>query len=112
MLPEPPGNSSGGSYSSSGGSAHDVLSAMLSMAAIVPMVYAVKHVVGSGIDGVTVACVLAGLAGGALFVRRQRRLEQPMLDVELFRSAAFSGAVAATATTMTACTRTRSKQLE
>ncbi|MET7418988.1 MFS transporter [Dactylosporangium sp. NPDC005555] len=73
----------------------DVLSAVLSMTAIVPVVYAVKHVVGSGVDGVIVACLLAGLTAGLLFVRRQRRLEQPMLDVELFRSAAFSGAVAA-----------------
>jgi DHA2 family multidrug resistance protein-like MFS transporter len=73
----------------------DVLSAALSMAAIVPLVYAIKHLAGHGIDGVTVACLLAGITAGALFVRRQRRLEQPMLDVELFRSPAFSGAVAA-----------------
>ncbi|WP_127506076.1 MFS transporter [Actinoplanes solisilvae] len=73
----------------------DVLSALLSMAAIVPLVHAVKHVVGSGLDATTVTLVLVGLAGGVLFVRRQRRLEQPMLDVELFRSPAFSGAVAA-----------------
>ncbi|MGC5379884.1 MFS transporter [Micromonospora sp. DT68] len=73
----------------------DVPSAVLSMATIVPMVYAIKHVVGAGVDGVTVSCVLAGLVAGVLFVRRQRRLEQPMLDVELFRNAAFSGAVVA-----------------
>ncbi|MFG2044950.1 MFS transporter [Dactylosporangium sp. NPDC048998] len=72
----------------------DVLSAVLSMAAIVQLVYAVKHVVGSGLDATTVAGVVVGVAAGVLFVRRQRRLEQPMLDVELFRSAAFSGAVA------------------
>ncbi|GAA3281542.1 MFS transporter [Dactylosporangium vinaceum] len=73
----------------------DVLSAGLSMAAIVPLVYAIKHVAGSGPDPTTAACVLTGLLAGALFVRRQRRLERPMLDVALFRSAAFSGAVAA-----------------
>ncbi|WP_433797116.1 MFS transporter [Actinoplanes sp. CA-252034] len=73
----------------------DVLSAALSMAAIVPLVFAIKHVAGHGVDTVTVGCVLAGVTAGALFVRRQRRLDQPMLDVELFRSPAFSGAVAA-----------------
>ncbi|MEU1887542.1 MFS transporter [Micromonospora rifamycinica] len=73
----------------------DVASAVLSMAAVVPLVYAVKHVVGAGVDGVTVGCLLAGLVAGVLFVRRQRRLEQPMLDVELFRDAAFFGAVVA-----------------
>ncbi|GGN95529.1 MFS transporter [Actinoplanes lobatus] len=73
----------------------DVLSAVLSMAAIVPLVYAIKHVAGHGPDTVTVGCVLAGVTAGVLFVRRQRRLEQPMLDVDLFRNPAFSGAVAA-----------------
>jgi DHA2 family multidrug resistance protein-like MFS transporter len=72
-----------------------VLSAALSMAAIVPLIFAVKHVAGHGLDVVTVGCLAAGVAAGVLFVRRQRRLEQPMLDVELFRSPAFSGAVAA-----------------
>ncbi|SCF27591.1 MFS transporter, DHA2 family, multidrug resistance protein [Micromonospora matsumotoense] len=73
----------------------DVLSALLSMTAIVPLVYAIKHVVGAGVDGVTASCLLAGLAAGVLFVRRQRRLAQPMLDVELFRNGAFFGAVVA-----------------
>ncbi|MBW6434203.1 MFS transporter [Actinoplanes hulinensis] len=73
----------------------DVPSAALSMAAIVPVVYAIKHAAGHGPDPVTVACVLAGVTAGVLFVRRQRRLDQPMLDVELFRSPTFSGAVAA-----------------
>jgi DHA2 family multidrug resistance protein-like MFS transporter len=73
----------------------DVLSAALSMAAIVPLVFAIKHVAGHGADAVTIGCVLAGVTAGVLFVRRQRRLDQPMLDVELFRSPAFSGAVAA-----------------
>ncbi|WP_307826279.1 MFS transporter [Micromonospora humida] len=73
----------------------DVLSAVLSMAAVVPLVYAVKHVVGAGVDGVTVSCLLVGVTAGVLFVRRQRRLEQPMLDVELFGNPAFLGAVVA-----------------
>ncbi|MEV4728317.1 MFS transporter, partial [Micromonospora humida] len=73
----------------------DVLSAVLSMAAVVPLVYAVKHVVGAGVDGVTVSCLLVGVTAGVLFARRQRRLEQPMLDVELFGNPAFLGAVVA-----------------
>ncbi|GAA2577243.1 MFS transporter [Dactylosporangium fulvum] len=73
----------------------DVLSALLSMVTIVPIVYAITHVIGSGLNPVIIGCVIVGLAGGALFVRRQRRMDNPMLDVELFRSPAFSGAVAA-----------------
>jgi MFS transporter, DHA2 family, multidrug resistance protein len=70
----------------------DVLSAVLSMATIVPLVYAVKHM---AFDGVLLASVTTGLVSGILFTRRQRRLPQPMLDVALFRNPAFSGAVAA-----------------
>ncbi|MGW5741807.1 MFS transporter [Amycolatopsis sp. NPDC003861] len=73
----------------------DLLSAGLSLTAIVPLVYAVKHAVSSGPDvQVGVAAVL-GLVSGFLFVRRQRRAEAPLIDVALFRNPAFSGAVLA-----------------
>ncbi|TDC01775.1 MFS transporter [Micromonospora fluostatini] len=74
----------------------DVLSAGLSMAAIVPLVYAVKHAVGTGLDGVFAATLAVAWGAGVLFVRRQRRLTTPMIDVTLFRNPAFSGAVLAT----------------
>ena len=73
----------------------DVWSAVLSLATVTPLVYAIKHTVASGFDPVTAACLIGGLAAGYLFVRRQRRLENPLLDVELFRIPAFSGAVIA-----------------
>ncbi|WP_199443094.1 MFS transporter [Umezawaea beigongshangensis] len=73
----------------------DPLSAVLSFAAVTPLVYAIKHAVGSGPDVWTAGCALAGLTAGALFVRRQRRTDSPMIDVALFRNRAFSGAVLA-----------------
>ncbi len=73
----------------------DVLSATLSMAAIVPLVYAVKHAVGSGVDGRVAIAAGIGLAAGTAFVRRQRRVADPLVDVALFRNRAFSGAVLA-----------------
>ncbi|MBB2921269.1 MFS transporter [Cellulomonas cellasea] len=73
----------------------DLLSAGLSMATVVPFVYAVKHVMKAGLDTVTVVCLLVAVVAGVLFVRRQRRLTAPLLDVELFRTPAFSGAVLA-----------------
>lgn len=71
----------------------DLLSSALSMLAIVPFVYVVKHLAGGtyGVSG-GVATVVA-IASAILFVRRQRRAAHPMIDVELFRSGAFSGAV-------------------
>lgn len=73
----------------------DPLSAGLSIAAITPLVYAVKHAVDAGLDGWTAGSALAGLTAGVLFVRRQRWAETPMIDVALFRNRAFSGAVVA-----------------
>ena len=38
--------------------------------------------------------ILVGLVAGALFVRRQFRLADPMIDLRLFRIPAFSAALA------------------
>ncbi|WP_156753661.1 MFS transporter [Actinokineospora pegani] len=73
----------------------DLVSAGLSMAAVVPLVYAVKHAVSSGPDVWSLVAAGAGLASGVLFVRRQRGLSSPMIDVRLFNNPAFSGAVLA-----------------
>lgn len=73
----------------------DLLSSLLSIVAIVPLVYSVKHWVGSGWDWMVPACALLGLVAGWAFLRRQRQLTDPLLDITLFRLPAFSGAVAA-----------------
>ena len=73
----------------------DVLSAVLSIATIVPLVYAVKHAVGDGLDLSVAATAVVGVVAGILFVRRQRRIPTPLLDLSLFRLPAFSGAVVA-----------------
>jgi DHA2 family multidrug resistance protein-like MFS transporter len=64
----------------------DLLSAGLSMAAIVPLVYAVKHAVSSGIDAQVAVAAAVGVASGVGFVGRQRRAESPLIDVALFRN--------------------------
>ncbi|MFC5286496.1 MFS transporter [Actinokineospora guangxiensis] len=73
----------------------DPLSAALSLAAITPLVYAVKHAVSAGLDVWTLGSAMVGLSAGALFVRRQRRAETPLIDVGLFGNRAFTGAVLA-----------------
>lgn len=73
----------------------DLPSAALSLLTMTPLIYAIKHTVGSGFDLVAAACLVVGAMCGWLFVRRQRRLETPLLDVELFRIPAFTGAVLA-----------------
>ncbi|TFH51241.1 MFS transporter [Actinomyces viscosus] len=74
----------------------DLLSAMLSVLAIVPIVYAVKSFAHDGLTGTAVAALLAGLFAGWLFIRRQRTLSTPLIDVELFKRPAFTWAIVAT----------------
>lgn len=75
----------------------DVQGAVLSVATIIPAVYAIKLLASDGLDiTVAVAAAFAAVCG-SLFVAQQRRAEAPLLDLRLFRSKAFSGAVAANA---------------
>ena len=74
----------------------DLASAVLSVLAIVPITYAVKSFAHDGLTVVAVAALVGGLAAGWLFVRRQRTLETPLIDVELFSRPAFTWAIAAT----------------
>lgn len=72
----------------------DLVSVALSLAAMLPVVGAVKHTAAHGPGLVTSAVLLAGVGAGVLFVRRQHRLADPMLDLTLFRRRAFVAAVA------------------
>ncbi|MGW4892574.1 MFS transporter [Kitasatospora sp. NPDC004240] len=74
----------------------DVLSVLLSLAGVIGVVYAVKEVAthGPGRWDVPVAA-LVGAGALALFVRRQLRLDTPLLDVRLFRDRRFTAAVLA-----------------
>ncbi|GAA0357787.1 MFS transporter [Microbispora corallina] len=68
----------------------DLRSVVLSLAAVLPAIQGVKSFARDG-WGVTPALLLAaGLAFGALFVRRQRRLADPLVDLRLFASRTFS----------------------
>jgi DHA2 family multidrug resistance protein-like MFS transporter len=70
----------------------DVASAALSLGAVLAVIYGMKQwAVGGSFPFVW---VLLGLAAGALFVRRQQRLSDPLIDVSLFRVPAFSAALA------------------
>ncbi len=73
----------------------DLLSAALSVLAIVPLVYAVKHLAGHGFDATVPVAIVVGVASAWIFVRRQRSLRTPLLDLELFRVPAFTGAIVA-----------------
>jgi DHA2 family multidrug resistance protein-like MFS transporter len=73
----------------------DLLSAALSLAAVLLMIYGLKQIAQDGLGWLPSLSILAGLAVGWAFVRRQRTLDDPMIDLGLFRIRAFSGSLAA-----------------
>ena len=72
----------------------DVLSAALSLGAVLGVIYGLKRLAEGGMGWGPALAGVAGLALGAAFVRRQRRLPDPLIDLGLFRSPAFSTALA------------------
>jgi DHA2 family multidrug resistance protein-like MFS transporter len=71
----------------------DIVSVVLSLAAILPIVYAIKHAADAGFDPTTALAVALGAAFGTVFVRRQRQMPNPLLDMTLFANGAFSAAL-------------------
>jgi MFS transporter, DHA2 family, multidrug resistance protein len=73
----------------------DLVSALLSLVTVLAVIYGVKAGARDGVSWAAVAPVLAGLATGMAFLRRQRRLAHPMIDLALFRLPAFNAALGA-----------------
>jgi DHA2 family multidrug resistance protein-like MFS transporter len=73
----------------------DLLSAALSLSAVLLVIYGLKRIAEHGLDWLPVLTILAGAILGFVFLRRQRTLDHPFLDLKLFRSPAFSASLAA-----------------
>ena len=72
----------------------DPYSAAQSLAAVLAVVYGLKQIAQQGPGPVAILSLCAGVLVAILFVRRQRRLLDPFLDLRLFRVPAFSAALA------------------
>jgi MFS transporter, DHA2 family, multidrug resistance protein len=73
----------------------DLTSVVMSLLSILSIVYGLKHIAEHGITWTSAALVMAGFGVGVLFVRRQVRLDYPLLDLALFRLPRFSAGIAA-----------------
>ncbi|MCT8997210.1 MFS transporter [Chelativorans intermedius] len=71
----------------------DIASAILSLAAVLSVIYGIKWVAEQGFGAPAVLTIAVGLALGYVFVRRQKRLADPLIDIDLFRRPAFSAAL-------------------
>ncbi|MGW6967405.1 MFS transporter [Streptomyces zaomyceticus] len=87
LLPESKGDGA------ADGGKFDVLSAVLSLAALLPVIHGVKEIAQDGWAVLPVSGVAAGVAVAVVFVRRQSRLARPMVDLALLRNRAYGGSV-------------------
>jgi DHA2 family multidrug resistance protein-like MFS transporter len=75
----------------------DLASAALSLVSVLSVIYGVKRMAEDGFGSMPALSIAAGLAVGAVFLRRQGTLNDPMIDLRLFRQPAFSASLAANA---------------
>jgi MFS transporter, DHA2 family, multidrug resistance protein len=72
----------------------DLVSAAMSLVAILSIIFGLKQTAQDGLGPTPIATIVLGLIVGALFVRRQFTLADPMIDLRLFRIPSFSAALA------------------
>jgi DHA2 family multidrug resistance protein-like MFS transporter len=73
----------------------DLTSAILSLVAVLAVIYGLKQFAQGGAGSTAMLAVGVGFGAGTAFLRRQRTLSDPLIDVRLFRAPAFSAALAA-----------------
>lgn len=81
----------------------DLLSTLQSLIAILGVVYGLKTWVNDGVNAAVWVALTVGAVVGVLFIRRQRRLDNPLLDLGLFadrRTGRTLGALFLTAVVM------------
>jgi DHA2 family multidrug resistance protein-like MFS transporter len=73
----------------------DLVSVVLSLLTLAPLVFAIKTLTHDGAGVLGLGALGLGLVAGAVFLRRQLRIDNPLLDLSLFRNAPFAGSVLA-----------------
>lgn len=71
----------------------DIASAVLATTTVLAMIFGMKHIAIYGPAASAFAAIGASLVLGALFVRRQRTLADPMIDLRLFGRPMFTAAL-------------------
>jgi DHA2 family multidrug resistance protein-like MFS transporter len=72
----------------------DLISSVLSMGAVLPVIYAIKQMAAHGVTPARIGYIAAGLVIGVVFIQRQRSTRDPMIDLSLFHRRGFSGSIA------------------
>jgi DHA2 family multidrug resistance protein-like MFS transporter len=72
----------------------DLLSAGMSLAAVLLVIFGLKQMAQDGLGTLPALSITAGLVIGFIFIQRQRRLADPLIDLRLFRVPAFTASLA------------------
>ncbi|MCJ8519314.1 DHA2 family multidrug resistance protein-like MFS transporter [Pseudorhizobium tarimense] len=71
----------------------DLVSVVLSLATVLPVIYGIKHMAADGFQVIQLLYIAVGLAVGTAFIRRQKRLSDPLIDLALFKNPAFNASL-------------------
>ncbi len=71
----------------------DIPSAILATTTVLLMIFGVKHLTVYGPEPLAFASIGISLVVGTVFVRRQKRLADPMIDLRLFKRPVFTAAL-------------------
>jgi MFS transporter, DHA2 family, multidrug resistance protein len=72
----------------------DPLSAVLSLAAVLSIIWGLKQIAQDGPGWIPAGSIAAGLTLGVVFLHRQRTLADPLIDLRLFRASGFRTSLA------------------
>ena len=71
----------------------DLLSAGMSLAAVLAVIFGLKEIAQDGLGWLPVLAIVFGVMLGIVFARRQRRLADPLIDLNLFRIRALNASL-------------------
>jgi DHA2 family multidrug resistance protein-like MFS transporter len=71
----------------------DLTSAALSLAAVLAVIFGLKQIAQEGLSWLPALFIVAGLVLGGVFMRRQLRLADPFIDLQLFLTPAFTASL-------------------
>jgi DHA2 family multidrug resistance protein-like MFS transporter len=71
----------------------DIPSAILSLVAVLSVIYGLKKIAERGFGWLPLLFILTGFIIGIIFLRRQKKISDPLMDLKLFRAPYFSASL-------------------
>src|SRR5687768_16799732 len=71
----------------------DLASALLSLIAVLSIIFGLKKIAENEMVGLATGIILAGLVIGYIFIRRQKQLKHPLIDLRLFQRKSFNASL-------------------